>query len=80
MRQRFETLLPGAFFLDADQPAELTAWLHDKGWLDEEEQVTALRSAGEGNMNLTLRVFTSTRRFILRPSGVSLEAIGWYSP
>lgn len=54
------------FFLDPQQPEQLAAYLAERGWLRPGETVTAVGKAGEGNMNLTLRVRTPGRSFILK--------------
>ena len=52
--------------LHIDRPEELAAYAHARGWLLPAESVCALGRAGEGNMNLTLRVQTAERSFILK--------------
>lgn len=42
--------------------------LHDLSWLKDGEQVLSLASAGEGNMNVVLRVRTNQRSIILKQS------------
>ena len=54
--------------LHIDRPEELAAYAHARGWLLPAESVCALGRAGEGNMNLTLRVQTAERSFILKQS------------
>jgi len=53
-------------FLSLDAPAEVAAWLERGGWLEAGELFRGCERAGEGNMNLTLRIRTSHRRFILK--------------
>ena len=52
--------------LHIDRPEELAAYARARGWLLPAESVCALGRAGEGNMNLTLRVQTAERSFILK--------------
>ncbi|MFM1877082.1 MAG: hypothetical protein RL266_2819 [Bacteroidota bacterium] len=52
--------LNGAFAVDR--------YLHSRNFLEEGEQVEAIGKAGEGNMNLVLRVQTNTRSVILKKS------------
>ena len=52
--------------LHLDQPEELAAYARARGWLLPAESVCGLGRAGEGNMNLTLRVQTEERSFILK--------------
>lgn len=53
-------------WLIAGDVALVEACLASLGWLGPFERVQSCGRAGEGNMNLTLRVETSTRRFILK--------------
>lgn len=46
----------------------LASYLESRGFLDKGESFVRSERAGEGNMNLTLRIYTSTRRFILKQS------------
>jgi 5-methylthioribose kinase len=57
---------PGFPWLEAGDVAALDAVLADLGWLEPGERVRSGEPAGEGNMNLTLRVVTSDRSFILK--------------
>lgn len=43
-------------------------YLHDKGWLLPNERVSKINTAGEGNMNVVLRVTSNLRSFILKQS------------
>jgi 5-methylthioribose kinase len=45
---------------------ETEEFLRRKGWVLSNESVLDIRRAGEGNMNLTLQVVTSSRRFIVK--------------
>ncbi len=65
-RARFEAGCPGAFFLDEHDLDDLRLYLQDKKWLTGEESLLSASKPGEGNMNYTLRVKTSTRRMILK--------------
>ena len=56
LAQTFAETLPDAFFLDPEQPSRLEAYLHAQGWVAPARTIVALSKAGEGNMNLTLRV------------------------
>ena len=57
---------PGVFFLEADDPRAMSEYLRDLDWLAASEEVVNAERAGEGNMNYTLRVRTTTRTFILK--------------
>ncbi len=54
--------------LSIDRHQEIDAYLHDRNWLEPGESIRRLGSAGEGNMNLTLRVDTGQRSFIVKQS------------
>lgn len=53
-------------WLNVDEPAEVEALLHRLGWLDDDECITTCERAGEGNMNLTLRLKTTQRTVVLK--------------
>jgi 5-methylthioribose kinase len=55
-------------WLDADEPAGVARYLATRKFLTEGETFLRCEIAGEGNMNLTLRVHTSARTFILKQS------------
>jgi 5-methylthioribose kinase len=57
-----------SFYLDATDLVGLQQYLHAKGRLPLHAKVLSLDSAGEGNMNLTLRVTTEAGTFILKQS------------
>lgn len=54
--------------LNVDRPQEVEAYLREQAWLEPGESVRQLGPAGEGNMNLTLRVDTGQRSFIVKQS------------
>jgi len=47
---------------------ELEAYLKSQHWLGEDENILAIEVPGEGNMNLTLRIKTKERSFIIKQS------------
>lgn len=53
-------------FLAVDDAEGVASLLSDLGWLGAGESVTEVSRAGEGNMNLTLRVRTSERSVIVK--------------
>jgi 5-methylthioribose kinase len=53
-------------WLDARDPSGVRDYLVGRGWLPRDEPVQLLGRAGEGNMNLTLRVVTPERRLIVK--------------
>jgi 5-methylthioribose kinase len=54
--------------LSLDRPKDIKAHLQALGWLPATEKVTRMEIAGEGNMNLVVRVVTAERSFILKQS------------
>ena len=66
LRDRFEQLNPGRFFLDPQDLPSLEAWLKDQGWIAPDQHVQSAIRAGEGNMNRTLRIVTDSGSFILK--------------
>lgn len=56
-------------YIDTEtRPEDLSAYLREMGWLAKGEAVHSLAVAGEGNMNVVLRVTTDQRSFILKQS------------
>ncbi len=53
-------------WLAADDVPAVEAFLRERNWIDPEERAIACGKAGEGNMNLTLRVQTDRRSVILK--------------
>jgi 5-methylthioribose kinase len=62
----FRQAVPGGFYVDPSKPERLEAHLLQRGLLDDGERLRSVSKAGEGNMNLTLRVVTSARSFVLK--------------
>ncbi len=48
--------------------SSLENYLTNKHWIEEKEHITKITKAGEGNMNVVLRVTTSTRTIIIKQS------------
>lgn len=67
---RPETLAanPGFPWLWLDRPSEVEAFLRARNWLESGERLLGCEKAGEGNMNLVLRLRTSERTLILKQS------------
>jgi len=57
---------PGFPWLDAADPDGVRAYLERRGWLSPGETVSGCERAGEGNMNLTLRVRTDRRSLVVK--------------
>ncbi len=69
LKQRFIALQPHAFFVDAADPTALSSYLVQQGWIAPTRRITALSRAGDGNMNLVLRVaLDDGTTFILKQS------------
>jgi len=62
----FRASVPGGFYVDPARPAGLAAHLQEKGLLARGEDIRTVDRAGEGNMNLTLRLVTPHRSLILK--------------
>jgi 5-methylthioribose kinase len=58
--------LPEGFQLDPADPASAERHLRRLGWIAPDDTVRALRKAGEGNMNLVLRVDLGWRSLIVK--------------
>jgi 5-methylthioribose kinase len=58
--------LSGGFFVDPSDLEELTRYARSRGFIDPDEQLIGAEKAGEGNMNLTLRLKTPTRSIVLK--------------
>lgn len=64
--EAFRASVPGGFYVDPSRPERLEAYLRRKGFMTAPENLRSVDKAGEGNMNLTLRVTTSERTFVLK--------------
>jgi 5-methylthioribose kinase len=65
-RASFQFAYPRGFFVDPGARDALEQHLREKGWIDPGESLVSVSRAGEGNMNLTLRLETAERSFILK--------------
>lgn len=60
--------------LNADNLTALESYLKTQKWLNDDESVIKVEKPGEGNMNFTLRVYTSSdRTFIIKQSRAYVE-------
>ncbi len=66
LEERFKKEHSNAYFLDAEEIADVENYLRNHNWLGLDEGITSLEKAGEGNMNLTLRVQAKDRTFIIK--------------
>jgi 5-methylthioribose kinase len=62
----FLEAVPRGFYVDPERPEELEKYLNRQGFIGDGEELRSLGKAGEGNMNLTLRVVTSERSLVLK--------------
>ena len=69
----FQLRLPGVYFLDASDLPALNAYLTSGERMRPGETLLGAEKAGEGNMNCTVRVRTSSGSFILKQSRPWLE-------
>lgn len=53
-------------WLSVEDADGVEAFLRNRGWLERDERVVGVDKAGEGNMNLTLRVTTDRRSIIVK--------------
>jgi len=65
-RASFESAYPRGFFLDPRERDALQDYARSQGFLLPGESIVSVSKAGEGNMNLTLRLITTARSFILK--------------
>lgn len=56
LSERFAAEHPKPFFVEVSEPQALTAYLRKQGWIAPAQEVSSLELAGQGNMNLVLRV------------------------
>lgn len=56
LSERLSTQYPHTFFAEVSAPQALTDYLRRQGWISPSQRVLSLERAGEGNMNLVLRV------------------------
>ncbi len=68
LRGRFEREVPSAYFVDATRKDELEAYLKDHGWTFPGDKIMSIARAGDGNMNLTLRVDMVGQSLIVKQS------------
>ena len=67
-QKRFGELFPDTFFLNKEEPEQLTDFLRMNGWIAADEKIACLEKPGEGNMNYVLRVSTDRQSFIIKQS------------
>ena len=69
LSSRFRAATGSNWYLHVEDPARIDAYLRTElNFLLPGEKVQNVQPAGEGNMNLSLRVYTERRRFILKQS------------
>ena len=72
-KEAFSKTLPDGFYLDPADLTGLQSYMRHMGWLGEGERLESAGKAGEGNMNLALRIRTSRRSLILKQSRAWVE-------
>ncbi|MBX3413216.1 MAG: phosphotransferase [Pirellulales bacterium] len=65
-KREMQAAYPDFPWLAADDESTVERVLRERSWLARDERVVGLRPAGEGNMNLTLRVETDRRTLIVK--------------
>lgn len=68
LAERFEEETGSRYYLLPDEPVRVGEYLSELGYLIPGEEVDSVTLAGAGNMNVTLRVVTGRRQFILKQS------------
>ena len=68
LKAKFETELPGVFYLQNNIQKALSDYLKEKKWIPSSDKVIDLEKPGEGNMNFVIRVKTSEKSIILKQS------------
>jgi len=66
LRKEYQEQFPDFPWLTPDEPGRVQELFADRGWLESGESVERCAKAGEGNMNLTLRVETGRRSMVLK--------------
>ncbi|WP_233265906.1 phosphotransferase [Formosa sp. L2A11] len=61
------------FILNANEPNELAYYLKKNEWISDNDAITLLSVAGQGNMNYVLRVTTMQGSFIIKQSRAYVE-------
>ena len=72
-KEKFLEDNPNAMYLEANDLKGLTAYLRKLKWIDPRDSVTSAASAGDGNMNCTLRVKTSVESLVVKQSRPWIE-------
>ena len=67
-KQEFKKLYPNTIFLDPSEPIAIDHYLKQQSIIDIHDHVIHIEKAGEGNMNLTLRVITKNNSIIVKQS------------
>ncbi len=68
LADRFTAATGSTFYLTAEDADGVGDYLQQQGYLISGEEIMEVGAAGEGNMNVTLRVVTSRRHFVLKQS------------
>ena len=56
------------YLLNLDNEKEIVSYLRQQAWIKPDETVSAIQKAGDGNMNLVLRITLKDRSFIVKQS------------
>jgi len=68
LAERFTLQTGSKYYLTVEAAGRVADYLGDTGYLVPGEQINSVDLAGGGNMNVTLRIVTDRRRFILKQS------------
>ncbi|HVP28510.1 MAG TPA: phosphotransferase [Myxococcota bacterium] len=66
LRQEARRAHPDFAWLEPDDAPAVEAWLRARGWLAPNESFVRSERAGEGNMNLVLRIHTTRRSLVVK--------------
>ncbi len=77
LRTAFLRRQPDFPLLGVERPGVTEDFLRQRGWMVEGERFLGATRAGEGNMNLTLRVRTDRRSLILKQARPWVEKYDW---
>lgn len=67
-KQEFKKLFPDTIFLDPSEPEVIDNYLKEQNIIDDADRVIHVEKAGQGNMNLTLRVISKSHSLIVKQS------------
>lgn len=67
-KEQLQSAHPDVTLLEQENLPGIRTYLQERAWIRTDEELIRVEKAGEGNMNLALRVFTGRRTFIIKQS------------